>query len=422
MKGFNFAALATTAAAAVLLLAGCGPQGSNSAGSSQDTGKTKQLVVWQDKNKAKGNTAAFKAFEKANNIKIKVVEKTYVDQLEDLRLDGPAGTGPDVLAVPGDQIGTGVTEGLLKPLSVSSSLKSSFTPSAINTLTLKGKTYGLPYAVESTILFYNKDLVKPADLPKTMDEWYALSKKMTKNGNYGLLVSWDQLYYAISVIQPYGGYVFGQDSKGNYKPTDIGLANAGAIKAVDYMGKFYKEGLFPKGIIGDKGTDTLDSLFTEGKAAAVISGPWNFEPYTKAKVNYGVVQLPMLANGKHMSSFIGVKSYSVSAYSKNAAMAEKLVKFLANEKNSKTRYEITQEIPAVKAVVDSTAVTKNEKATAVAEQSKYAKPTPNITEMNQVWDPTNSALQVVANGKQNAQQAMTQAVSTIKSAIKAAKK
>ncbi len=39
-------------------------------------------------------------------------------QIEDLRLDGPAGTGPDVLTMPSDQIGTAVTEGLIKELKV----------------------------------------------------------------------------------------------------------------------------------------------------------------------------------------------------------------------------------------------------------------------------------------------------------------
>ena len=41
-----------------------------------------------------------------------------------------------------------------------------------------------------------------------------------------------------------------------------------------------------------------------------------------------------------MGSLIGVKSYNVSSYSKNPELAEELVEFLANEENSKARYEM----------------------------------------------------------------------------------
>ena len=40
---------------------------------------------------------------------------------EQLRLDGRAGTGPDVLTLPHDQIGQLATEGLIEPLDVESS-------------------------------------------------------------------------------------------------------------------------------------------------------------------------------------------------------------------------------------------------------------------------------------------------------------
>ncbi|MDS8922349.1 extracellular solute-binding protein, partial [Streptococcus pneumoniae] len=84
-----------------------------------------------------------------------------------------------------------------------------------------------------------------------------------------------------------------------------------------------------------QGINVLESLFTEGKATAIISGPWNVDPFTDAGVNFGMTKLPELDNGENMSSFIGVKSYNVSAYSENAELAEELLVFLANEENSR---------------------------------------------------------------------------------------
>jgi arabinogalactan oligomer/maltooligosaccharide transport system substrate-binding protein len=404
-----------------LLLAACGPSNSSKSSDTSAT-KTKSLTVWADKDKSDGIKSAVKQFEKDNNVKVKIVEKAYADQLESLRLDGPAGSGPDIITIPSDQIGTATTEGLLKPLTVSKATQKQYTDSAMQSQIVKGKVYGLPRTIETTFLYYNKKFLSEKDLPKTTDEWLTYSKQQVAAGKYGLLALWDQVYYAGGILSSYGGYIFNKDAKGNYDTSDIGLNNAGAVKAATYIKSFYDAGVFPKGILGDQGINTLDSLFTEGKAAAVISGPWNIQPYKKAGIDYGVAVLPTLPNGKHMRSYIGVKSWNVSSYSKNGAMAEKLVKYLSNKQNLLTAFKKTQEVPAVKSLVNSTAVKNSIGAETVAKQSQYAELTPSISAMDQVWDPANNALQVINTGKQAPKTALDNAVKTIKSAIKANKK
>ena len=414
----KFMGISATILGLSVVLAACGPDSDTSTGSESSEEK-KELLVWEDVSKAQGIEDAVKKFEEEHDVKVTVKEMTYADQIEALRLDGTAGTGADVITIPGDQIGTAVTEGLLKELNVSEKEQALYTESAMSSQKVDGKVYGLPKAVETTILFYNKDILSEDELPKTIGEWYDYSKSVTKDGNYGLLALWDQIYYAQSLIVPNGGYIFSQDDDNNYDTSDIGLNNEGAVKAVTEIQKFYADGLFPAGIIGEKGINVLDSLFTEGKAAAVISGPWNLEPYKSAGINYGVVELPTLANGEHMSAFLGVKSYNVSSYSKSPELAEEFVKFISNEQNSKTRYEITQEIPAVAALADDPAIVENEAAKAVAEQSKYSQITPNIAEMAEVWTPIDAALQTVATGKAEPKDALENAVKTIEGQIKA---
>jgi arabinogalactan oligomer/maltooligosaccharide transport system substrate-binding protein len=419
MKNFKkyFGLMSTVALS--LSLAACGPQARNKeASTTKEASKNEQLVVWEDIEKGDGIKDAIAKFEKEHNVKVKVVEKAYAQQIEDLRLDGPGGTGPDVLTMPGDQIGTAVTEGLIKELKVEENVQSAYTDAAMQSQMVDGKVYGLPKAVETTMLYYNKALIKEEELPKTLDEWYEYSKEVTDGKKFGFLALFDQIYYAQSVMGGYGGYIFA-DSNGNYDASDIGLNNEGAIEGAEYIQKFYKEGLFPAGIVGEKGINVLESLFTEGKAAAIISGPWNLEPFAKAGIDYGVAKLPELANGKNMSAFVGVKSYNVSAYSKNAELAEELVKFLSNEENSKKRYEIGKEVPALKALANDPAVTESEAAQAVAEQSQFSVLTPNIPEMNEVWTPADAALQTIATGKAEPKAALNQAVKTIKGQIEA---
>lgn len=401
-----------------LALVACGPQDEGGE-STAEAPASNELLIWEDQEKSEGIEEAVAQFEAEHGVTVTVVEKPYAQQLEDLRLDGPAGTGPDVFTMPGDQIGTAVTEGLVKELVMGEDIQSLYTEAAMLSQIVDGKVYGLPKAVETTMLYYNKELISEDDLPETLDEWFDLSKEFREDDMYGLLALFDQIYYAQSVLGGYGGYVFGLDDQGNYDPTDIGLDTEGAIEGAEQIQRFYGEGLFPSGIIGEQGINVLDSLFTEGKAAAVISGPWNLEPYARAGINYGVVKLPELDNGLNMSSFMGVKSYNVSSYSKNAELAEEFVKFIANEENSRTRYERTKEVPAVQVLAEDPVVTESDAAKAVAEQSQFSELTPNIPEMNEVWTPTDAALQTIATGNASPRDALTQAVETIRGQIEA---
>ncbi|PKE31436.1 cyclodextrin-binding protein [Rahnella sp. AA] len=378
-----------------------------------------QLLIWEDIKKSSGISDAVKDFEKENNVKVVVQETPYAQQTEKLRLDGPAGIGPDVVVIPNDQLGTAVVQGLLAPIHLDKAFADSFTPSAINAFQLKGQVYAVPKAVETLVLIYNKDLLPQA--PATLDEYYTFSKAERAKGKYGLLAKFDEVYYAYGVMSSMGGYIFGKNAKGEINVEDIGLNKPGSIEAITYLKKFYAEGLFPAGIVGDNGLNAIDSLFTEKKAAAVITGPWAFQPYEAAGIHYGVKALPLLPNGKPMSSFLGVKGYAVSTYSKQKPLAEKFITFINQPKYAKVRYEVTKEIPALTVLVNDPMIKNDEKANAVAEQSTHATAMPGVPEMQEVWGPANNGIQLGVTGKQPVDAALNDAVKNIQMQIEAAK-
>ena len=378
-----------------------------------------ELLVWEDIQKSKGITDAVAAFEQETKCKVSIQEMPYVQQIEKLRLDGPAGIGPDVLLIASDQLGAAVVQGLIAPLTATPEQLTDYTESALNAFTSDGQLYGLPKVVETLVMYYNKDLLPtPFD---TLDEYKKFSQERhaADAGNYGLIAKFDQIYYAYGVIAPYGGYIFARDEKGNFDVTDVGLSNEGAIEAANYLRTFYEDGTFPAGILGENGLNAIDSLFTEKKAAAVINGPWAYEPYTKTGVNFGVTPLPKLPNGKDMSSLLGVKGYAVSTWSKDPDLAEKFIQFINKPEWAKKRFEITTEIPASKAVMNAPIITDNEFAKAVALQSTRAEAMPSIPEMSQVWIPIDSALQLVVSGKQDAPSALKGATDQIHNQIEA---
>lgn len=93
MKKGKWATLSAVVGTAVPLLSACGPGDDNSSGTQPASTGTKTLLVWEDVKKSDGIQDAVKEFEKQNDVKVKVVEKAYADQIEALRLDGATGTG-----------------------------------------------------------------------------------------------------------------------------------------------------------------------------------------------------------------------------------------------------------------------------------------------------------------------------------------
>ncbi len=266
------------------------------------------------------------------------------------------------------------------------------------------------------MLIYNKDLIdKPLD---SLQAWLDYSKTQREQNKYGLLAKFDQIYYSWGAIGPMGGYIFAKnDSAALTRSRWVSIPPARRSRHLPE--KFYAEKVFPAGILGDNGLNAIDSLFTEKKAAAVINGPWAFQPYEAAGINYGVAPLPTLPDGKPMSSFLGVKGYVVSTWSKDKALAQQFIEFINQPQYVKARYVATGEIPPLKAMIDDPVIKNDQKASAVAIQSARAVAMPGIPEMGEVWGPANAALELSLTGKQAPQAALDNAVKQITMQIEA---
>ncbi len=161
-----------------------------------------ELLVWEDIKKSNGIEDAIKAFEAQYKVKVKIQEMPYAQQIEKLRLDGPAGIGPDVLVIPHDQVGGAVVQGLLSELKVDAKYMDSFTKPAVDAQTYEGKLYGIPKAVETIVLVYNKDILPKA--PETFDDLIKVSKEQRAANKYGLLAKFDEIYYSYGVVAGMG--------------------------------------------------------------------------------------------------------------------------------------------------------------------------------------------------------------------------
>ena len=162
------------------------------------TASAVEITVLEDRLKAVGIQDAARDFEKQTGIKVNVIEThTYVYTIEKLRLDGPAGTAPDMMVLPHDQVSIAAQEGLISPLDLNKAEKSKFLPSALDAVTYKGQVYAIPKTVENLVVLYNKNYIKKPF--ETLEEYTNYSEEVwekTDGGSYGFLDKLDENYYA----------------------------------------------------------------------------------------------------------------------------------------------------------------------------------------------------------------------------------
>lgn len=376
------------------------------------------LLIWESEG-PEGDFMLYVAeeFEKKYGVPVKYESVGHVDAPGQLRTDGPAGLGADVFSAPHDHVGSMEAGGLILENFWPAQYQADFMSAAIDGTSIDGKLYGYPTGIETYGLFYNKDLIDEADLPKSMDELISLSADYLdlNNNHYGLMAEVANFYFIYAFIGGYGGYVFGDN---NTNPNDIGLNTEGAVKAAELMKRLKREAL-PLAS-ADISYDIKGSLFEDGQLIFDLNGPWAVQGYLDADVNFGVMPFPELDNGQVPTSFSGVRALYVNAYTKYPDAASLFAQFATSEEMLVKRFEMTKQLPPHTALLNNPTISEDPVSAAFLAQADHAVPMPNIPQMDLVWEPMGAALDVIWNDdSSNPQTVLDQAVQQIKDAIDA---
>jgi arabinogalactan oligomer/maltooligosaccharide transport system substrate-binding protein len=290
-----------------------------------------------------------------------------------------AENAPDVVLVAHDVTGQLAANGLVAPLFPKKAALKQIPAYARKAFTY-GKLYGMPVALENVGLFVNTKLAK---VPKS---WTDLEKKalaFKKKGGGRVALDVQQgggdAYHMYPLFSGLCGYVFGT-SGGRLNPSKLGVANPKFIKNSKLIDRWNKEGLVDSKIDGNTSTQ----LFTSGKAAYWITGPWNIDTVRKAGISFKIVQVPKIKCNS--VPFLGVQGFMVTKFAATHGVASAAKDFVGSYMaTSNAQYQLTVlngRYPA------STAAAKRVKDKALRQiglASKGGVPMPNIPQMNSVW-------------------------------------
>lgn len=268
--------------------------------------------------------------------------------------------------------------------------------------------YGLPYAIENLAFFYNTDLVEKA--PETWDELYEEGKKLQDEDkvDWGFVLS-GTTYDAFPLMTAQGAFIFGRDSAGNWNPNDIGVGAEGMIAAGELMKEWVDAGFMSN----NTDWDTAHSLFETGEVPWLMAGPWALERIRPSGVPYAIADFP---KGEYDSaSFLGVQGFIVNAMSENQLLAQAfLSEFVATTDVMYELYETGDRPPAFKPALE---LVDDPDMAAFNSAGGNAMPMPALAEMGDVWGAWDSAITLILQGEQSAQDALGNAQNQIQELI-----
>jgi maltose-binding protein MalE len=221
-------------------------------------------------------------------------------------------------------------------------------------------------------------------------------------------------FHTYPFMSAMGGYVFGRKD-GKLNAQDIGLNNEGAINGLKKLDSLYEDNLVPY-----VGYQTMMSLFKNGDAAMMVTGPWAFSGLNKAGINFGFTQLPKM-EGQAPKPFSSIQGFMISSFSKNKMLAQAFIRdFIARKDTMLELYEKTNRPPVYKPAME--VANENPLTAGVLKSAKSSMPMPSIPEMNSVWAAWKDTLELVLNQKQDVKPALDNAVKQIKTSIEKSNK
>ena len=359
-------------------LAACSNGGSNSSGSQSATASASSsvgsLTVWADDTRYSQIQELAKDFTAATKVDVQVVQKSQTDMGQEFISQVPTGNGPDIMVTAHDGLGQLVKNGVISPVDLGDA-KSKFSEAAIRGVTYDGKTYGVPYAVESVALVRNNKLT--SDSPKTFDEMIASGKKAGSEYPFVVQMGTDgDPYHFYAFESSFGNEVFKQSADGSYT-SDLTLGGEGASEFTQWL----KEQGAAKTLNPNITSDIAKDAFLKGNAAYMLTGPWNVTAAKEAGLDVSVLPIPS-AGGKEAKPFVGVQVFYQSSKTQNQVLVNKFFQYLETKEAQSKLQQLGGRVPAMTEVADSLT---DENLKQFASIAGSGLPMPAIPEMKAVW-------------------------------------
>jgi multiple sugar transport system substrate-binding protein len=280
-----------------------------------------------------------------------------------------------------------------------------FFDGAWDTTVVDGVSVGVPWYVETRLIYYRTDLAEDAGFtepPGNWDELKEMARGMQEAGaDWGIALqpggtgSWQT--YLPFAWQAGGGIT---DEDGNFI-----LDSESNTRALEFYVSFFDEGLSPSSL--EPGA--LEQGFIDGSIGMFISGPWHIDILREQGAEdgtWGLGLMPSEEGGR--TSFVGGANLVVFRDAQNRDGAWKFVEYMSRPEVQARWYEEVNALPSAEAGWDDEALADDEHLTQFGQQLEDAQAPPSIPTWQQIADAIDAQVERAAIGGTSAEEAVSQ--------------
>ncbi len=240
----------------------------------------------------------------------------------------------------------------------------SFFPGVWATNRADSAIVGIPWYVDTRVLFYRKDLCADAGYvqpPATWDEWKDLARKLkqaaVREGRRAFAILLPTNEWApptILALQRGASFLKEQNTRGAFSDSLF-------RDAFEFYCSFFAEKLAP---IGVTQVSNVYQGFAEGFFAMYITGPWNVGEFRRRlppemRDRWMTAPLPAPGPGGTGVSLAGGSSLAMARATSDKDAVWKLIEYLSDTPQQREFYRITGNLPARKEVWEDTLLTSD---------------------------------------------------------------
>lgn len=367
--------------AVALLIAGCGASNP----------RVVTLQFWTVGQEGDAVTHLLPAFEKTHpDIHVRVQQIPLTAAHEKLLTAFAGGSLPDVTQIGNTWIAEFTALNALEPLQpyVAHSKvigEQDYFASAWATNVIDGTLYGIPWYVDTRLLFYRADLLHDAGFDAPPRDWTEWQRQMdsirshSHGARWGALLPTNEYDQLLALaLQEHAPLLRDGGRYGNFE-------SAGFKRALAFYVGLFKRGDVPP--VTNVQVSNPWQAFGRGEFVFYLSGPWNIGEFRKRlpasrQSEWSTAQLP--GPGGPGDSVAYGSSLVILRGSKHKDAAWKLIEYLSRPDVQVRFYELLGDLPARRSAWKNPVLQHDPKLRAFRAQLEHMRPAPQVPEWEQI--------------------------------------
>ncbi|MBT8226083.1 MAG: sugar ABC transporter substrate-binding protein [Dactylosporangium sp.] len=382
----------------ILVVSGCGrsaddraPDAAGTIGSGPATGT---VTMWAQGAEAEKLPELLTEFKAANpDVTVKVTAVPWGAAHDKYQTAIAASTTPDIGQMGTTWMGEFAAADAFAPTPTDLDT-GDFYAGSVKSTTVDGITYGVPWYVDTPVLYYRTDLAARAGAtapPTTWDEFKALARAYQTGAGSAFGVG--------LAPKDFQGFLPFAWSNGASLTTEDGTAwtldTPEMVEALRFYQSFFAEGIANRTPSTDTGA--YHQAFVDGSVPMFIGGPFEVGALREAggpdfAGKYATAVLP---KGRSSTSFVGGSDLVVFEQAKNPTAAWKLIQFLTRPSTQVTWYTMTGDLPSVQEAWSDPALRDDTKLAVFGQQLESVDAPPSTTQWAQVQSSGNTQMELV---------------------------